>query len=91
MSLLRPGRLTRQDTLVPVAALLPLSDHNGGQIPLTGAPGVLRPLCAALGVVPIELGKHDTTASRWYEEDETEKSDDGVVKPDTVTVLRTDT
>jgi hypothetical protein len=91
MSLLRPGRLTRQDTLVPVAALLPLCDRNGGQIPLAGAPGALRPLCAALGVVPIELGKHDTTASRWYEDDPTEKCDDGVVVPDTLKVLRTDT
>ena len=91
MSLLRPGGFTPQDILVPAAALLPLSDRNGGQLPLTGSPGVLRPLCAALGVAPIELGKHDTTASRWYEDDETQKSDDGVVVPDTVKVLRTDT
>lgn len=56
-----------------------------------GIPGPLRPLSAALGIAPIECGKHDTTASRWYEEDPTQKSDDGKVVPDTVKILRTDT
>ncbi|MGH3612387.1 MAG: hypothetical protein ACRDRK_07270 [Pseudonocardia sp.] len=81
----------RQDVLVPSAALLPLSDLRGGQFPVTGEPGTLRPLSAALGVAPPQAGKHDTTGSRWYEDDATEKSDDGVVIPDTVKVLRTDT
>jgi hypothetical protein len=49
-----------------VAALLPLSDTRGGDIPLAGTPGSLRPLSAAPGIVPIECGKHDTTATRWY-------------------------
>lgn len=91
--MLLPARrpAARQDVLVPVAALLPLSDRNGGHVPLPGVPGLLRPLSASLAVKPIECGKHDTTASRWYEEDATEKSDDGVVVPDTVKVLRTDT
>jgi len=79
------------DSLFPSAALLPLSDRGGGQIPLGGVPGRLRPLSAALGIAPIECGKHDTTASRWYEDDPTQKSDDGKVVPDTVKVLRTDT
>ncbi len=79
------------DPLFPSAALLPLSDPGGGQVPLVGIPGPLRPLSAALGIAPIECGKHDTTASRWYEEDPTQKSDDGKVVPDTVKILRTDT
>jgi len=79
------------DPLFPSVALLPLSDTRGGQLPLVGSPGSLRPLSAALGVVPIECGKHDTIASRWWEEDATETTDDGVVKPDTVRILRTDT
>ncbi len=79
------------DPLFPSVALLPLSDVRGGQLPLVGKPGSLRPLSATLGVVPIEFGKHDTTASRWWEDDPTEKADDGTVVPDTVRVLRTDT
>jgi hypothetical protein len=91
MSLPWSSRPAPQDTLMPGASLLPLSDRNGGQLPLPGTPGALRPLCAVLGVAPLEMGKHDTTASRWYEDDATERSDDGVVTPDTVKVLRTDT
>jgi hypothetical protein len=79
------------DPLFPSAALLPLSDTRGGQVPLVGTPGSLRPLSASLGVVPIEYGKHNTTGTRWYEDDPTQKSDDGRVVPDTVKVLRTDT
>lgn len=79
------------DPLFPLIALLPLSDVRGGQLPLVGTPGPVRPLSAALGVVPIECGKHDTTASRWWEDDATETTDDGVVKPDTVRIMRTDT
>lgn len=79
------------DPLFPSAALLPLSDTRGGHIPLAGTPGLLRPLSASLGIAPIECGKHDTTASRWYEDDPTQKSDDGKVVADTVKILRTDT
>lgn len=77
--------------MFPSAALLPLSDAQGGDIPLVGIPGPLRPLSAVLGITPIECGKHDTTASRWYEDDPTQKSDDGKVVSDTVKILRTDT
>lgn len=80
-----------QDTLFPSAALLPLSDIRGGQRPLHSAPGQLRPLPAALAVVPIECGKHDTTSTRWTENDPTEVTDDGKVTKDTVPVVRTDT
>lgn len=79
------------DPLVPSAALLPLSDTRGGDVPLSGTPGPLRPLVAALRIAPVECGKHDITASRWYEDDPTQKCDDGRVVPDTVKVLRTDT
>lgn len=79
------------DPLFPSAALLPLSDTGGGQVPLAGVAGPLRPLCATLAVAPIECGKHSTTATHWYEDDPTQKSDDGKVVTDTVKILRTDT
>ncbi|MDQ3576768.1 MAG: hypothetical protein M3443_04030 [Actinomycetota bacterium] len=70
---------------------MPLSDLHGGQLPVAAVPGTLRPLTASLAVAPVECGRHDTTASRWYEDDATQKSDDGKVVPDTVKILRTDT
>lgn len=79
------------DPLFPSAALLPLSDLRGGQRPLAASAGRLRPLTALLAAVPTECGRHDTTATRWYEDDPTQKSDDGRVVPDTVQILRTDT
>jgi len=83
---------TRQpDPLVPLAALLPLCNRSGGQLPVPSVPGGVRPVTALLAVVPVECGRHDTTASRWYEDDPTQKSADGNVVPDTVKVLRTDT
>ncbi len=62
------------DVLFPARALLPLSAPDGGQHSLRHFPGALRPLAAALGVTPVEGGKHDTTASRWTENMETQKS-----------------
>ncbi|HEX2299039.1 MAG TPA: hypothetical protein VHH34_11070 [Pseudonocardiaceae bacterium] len=79
------------DPLFPPAALLPLSDIRGGHVPPVGTPGPLRPLSAALGIAPVECGRHDTTATQWYEDDPTQKSDDGKVVSDTITILRTDT
>lgn len=79
------------DVLFPARALLPLSAHGGSQHPLPHVPAALRPLAAALGVTPVEAGKHDTTASRWTEHKETQKSSDGVVEPDTVPITHTDT
>jgi hypothetical protein len=79
------------DPLFPSAALLPLSDTRGGNMPLAGTPGPLRPLVALLGIGPIECGKHDTTATQWYEDDATQRSYDGKVVEDTVKILRTDT
>lgn len=82
---------TGSDVLFPARALLPLSARGGGQHPLPHLPAALRPLAAALGVVPVEAGKHDTTATRWTEDKETQKSRDGVVEPDTVSITHTDT
>ncbi len=79
------------DVLFPARALLPLSAPGGGQRPLDHVPGVRRPLAAALGVIPAQCGKHDTTASRWTEDKPTQKSRDGVVEPDTVSIPHTDT
>ena len=80
----------RGDPLFPPGTLLPLSDTRGGHVPLVGTPGRLRPLSAALGIAPVECGKHNTTVTQWYEDDPTQKSEDGKVVPDTVTILRTD-
>jgi hypothetical protein len=79
------------DILFPARALLSLSSPGGGQLPLAHVPGVLRPLAASLGVVPAECGKHDTTATRWNEDKATQKSRDGIVEPDTVSIQHTDT
>ena len=77
--------------LFPVRALLPLSAPGGGHHPLVHVPGAWRPLAAALAVIPVQCGKHDTTATRWTEDKSTQKSSDGVVEPDTVSILHTDT
>ncbi len=79
------------DVLFPARALLPLSALGGGHQPLPHVPAALRPLAAALGVIPVEAGKHDTTATCWTEDKETQKSRDGVVEPDTVPITHTDT
>lgn len=80
------------DVLFPARALLPLSAPGGGHHPLPHVPGAgWRPLSAALGVIPVEAGKHDTTATRWTEDKATQKSRDGVVEPDTVSITHTDT
>ena len=83
--------MKQTDALVPANALLPLCDTpGGGYRPSEHTPGRLRPFVATLAVVPIECGKHETTATRWVEDDATEKSDDGKVVPDTVKITRTD-
>lgn len=79
------------DILFPAKALSPLSLAGGGHLPLPSTPGALRPLAAALGVTPVQCGKHDTTATRWSEDKATQKSRDGVVEPDTVSITHTDT
>ena len=81
-----------RDPLMPSTALLPLTDtRRGGQVPIAHEPEPLRPFSATLAVVPIECGKHDTTATKWDETTETERSTDGVVEPDTLTETKTDT
>ncbi|MGH4017583.1 MAG: hypothetical protein ACRDSL_27405 [Pseudonocardiaceae bacterium] len=80
------------DPLMPSAALLPLADTRcGGRLPIEHVPGSLRPFSATLGVVPIECGKHDTTATRWDETKTEETNRDGRIDVDTVTIPRTDT
>lgn len=84
--------MVASDPLVPPAALLPLADtRGGGQRPIEHVPGSLRPFSATLAVVPIRCGKHDTTATRWDKTEETERSRDGVVEPDTVVIPQYDT
>jgi hypothetical protein len=80
------------DPLMPSAALLPLCDSpGGGRFALHHEPGSVRPYSATLGVVPVRLGKHDTTATKWDEQKTTETSADGQEDPDTVTIRHTDT
>jgi len=84
--------MVASDPLVPPSALLPLADtRGGGQRPVEHVPGSLRPFSATLAVVPIHCGKHDTTATKWDKTEETERSRDGVVEPDTVVIPQTDT
>ena len=82
----------RRDPLMPAAALLPLCDTaGGGRLPLEHSPGPLRPFSATLGVVPIQCGKHDTTATKWDETETKPTNRDGREDPDTSTIPRTDT
>jgi hypothetical protein len=84
--------MVASDPLVPHSALLPLADTcGGGQRPVEHVLGSLRPFSATFAVVPIQCGKHDTTATKWDKTEETESSRDGVVVPDTVTIPQTDT
>jgi len=86
------GGSTRPDPLFPAEAFLPLCEAGGGQHAVPHSPGALRPFAASLGVVAlVEAKKHDTTASRWAETEETERSKDGEVIPDSVTHVYTDT
>jgi hypothetical protein len=79
--------MRRVDPLVPPSALLPQCDtRSGGVVPLVHEPGGIRPYSATLAVPPLEMGKHDTTATKWTENKETEYSDDGETKPDSVPI-----
>jgi hypothetical protein len=79
------------DPLFPAPALLPLAESGGGYTPLVTVPGTVRPFSATLGVpAPLEGKKHDTTASRWTEQRATQRSKDGIVEPDTESLVHTD-
>jgi hypothetical protein len=79
------------DPLFPGAALLPMTDPGGVQKAVPTARGRVRPFSATLGVPPVVAGKHNTSATRWTEQQQTQTSKDGVVVPDTTTVTHTDT
>lgn len=85
----------RTDPLLPSAALLPLcGTRSGGTIPPLHQFGPLRPFSATLAIRPLERGKHDTTATKWDKEEETQSSGDGQdspPKPDTVKIPQYDT
>lgn len=79
------------DPLVRPESLFPLAEtRGGGHRPVEHVPGVLRPFSATLAVVPIECGKHETTATRFEKDEATEKSRDGFVEYDSVPVVHTD-
>lgn len=80
------------DPLVSPASLLPLADTaSGGYRPMDHVPGPLRPYSASLAVVPIECGKHETTATRHETTEATEIIKDGTAVSDSVTKVSTDT
>jgi hypothetical protein len=89
----QPGRSIRSsDPLFPAEGLLPLCERAGGYIPIANVPGSVRPFTATLAVPPpLETKKHDTTPSRWTENQPTQRSDDGRVIPDTTPIVHTDT
>lgn len=85
------ARWATSDPLFPTAGLLPLSEPGGGHIPPVNVPGPVRPFTATLAVrPPLEAKKHDTNPSRWTENKPTQRSRDGVVVPDTVPIVHTD-
>jgi hypothetical protein len=70
------------------------SSRGGALMRASGLARVCRmvnPLPATLAVVPIQWGKHDTTATKWDKAEETERSRDGVVVLDIVAIPQTDT
>lgn len=84
--------LAGPDPLFPASTMLPLNEPGGVAYPLAHIPGRLRPFAATLGVpVPAEAKKHDTANTRNTTTQSTQRSDDGVVVPDTVTDTTTDT
>lgn len=57
---------------------------------MANVPGVLRPYSATLAVVPIECGKHDTTATRYTVQQATKTTDDSNPITDSVSMPHTD-
>jgi len=53
--------------------------------------GPVRPFAATLGVRPIELGKHDTKASKVTKIEATKQNLDNKEVPDTIQKVETDT
>ena len=80
------------DPLFPASTTLQLSEPGGVAHPLVHSPGTLRPFAATLAVpAPAEAKKHDTTSTRNTTSERTQQSDDGRVRPDTITDSTTDT
>jgi hypothetical protein len=84
--------LAAPDPLFPASTTLPLNEPGGVAYPVAHTPGMLRPFSAALGVpAPAETKKHDTANTRNTTSQRTQQSDDGNVRPDTITDTTTDT
>jgi len=90
----RPPRydLAAPDPLFPASTTLPLSEPGGVVYPVAHMPGLLRPFAATLGVpAPAEAKKHDTASTRNTTSQQTQQSDDGNVRSDTIPDTTTDT
>ncbi len=86
-----PPVVPPSDPLFPHAGLLPLSEPGGGHVPLPHTPGPLRPFAATLAVpLPVDAKKHDTARTSRVVKQRTQRSDDGKVVQDTVSVIHTD-
>ncbi len=78
------------DPIAPRAAFLPLTEANG-YVPLAHTPGSIRPFAATLAVVPVLSGGDQTSATRDNEVKQTQRSSDGKMETDAVTIVVTDT
>ena len=90
----RPPRydLAVPDPLFPASASLPLNEPGCVVYPVAHTPGKLRPFAATLGVpAPAETKKHDTANTRNTTSQQTQQSDDGNVRTDTIPDTTTDT
>ncbi|MGH3569193.1 MAG: hypothetical protein ACRDRH_24850 [Pseudonocardia sp.] len=79
------------DSVFLQTSTFPLCDPGGGNRPVANVPGVLRPYAAMLGVRPIEMGKHDTTGTRFTKTETTTYIVDGKEETDSVQTVETDT
>jgi hypothetical protein len=73
------------DPLHPSTATLPLSSSGGLCYPLPHTPGPLRPFAATLAVPPPPVAKkHDTASTRNATTEQTQQSEDGQVRSDSI-------
>lgn len=78
------------DPLFPAAALLPQSAQDG-YVPLAHVHRGIRPFAATLAVVPVNRAGDETTGTRDNEVKQTQRSSDGKMETDAVTIVVTDT
>lgn len=83
------GTSAQSDPLFPASTLLPLSEA-GGFTPLNHIPGMVRPLAASLGIIPLIQKNVVTAATRNTEVKQTQYTVDGRTETDAVPIVVTD-